>query len=69
MATTTLQIDGLGATAATAHIEKALESVPKVSSVKVESGQGRVHIDHEGADEAKLMAALQALGYDQVKRA
>lgn len=69
MQTTILKIAGLGATSATAHIEKALEAVPGVASVRVESGEGKALVEHDGADEKKLLTALRAVGYDQVQRA
>ncbi len=67
MASITLQISGLGTTAATAHIEKALESVPRVRSVRVQSGEGYAVVEHDGASPEKLVNALRSVGYDQVK--
>jgi len=46
-----------------AHIEKALEAVPRVTSVKVEPEENRAIVDHNGADQGDLTAALKPLGY------
>jgi copper chaperone CopZ len=66
MPITTIRIEGLGATAATAHLEKALEAVAKVDSVRMDTAAGAAHVEHHGADEEELMRALHAQGYDQV---
>lgn len=67
METTTLEIEGLGATSATAHIEKALEAVPHVSSVRVDTGNGKAWVEHDGADRSELLRALRSVGYDQAR--
>lgn len=65
METTTVDIEGLGATSATAHIEKALEAVPRVASVRMDTGGGKALIEHDGADKQALLRALRSVGYDQ----
>ena len=67
MATTILQITGLGTTAATSHIEKALEAVPRVAAVRMQSDEGRAVVEHDGADPQQLLAALRSVGYDEVQ--
>jgi hemin uptake protein HemP len=47
----------------TAHIEKALEAVPRVNSVRVDPGEHQAIIDHDGADERELTSAVKQLGY------
>lgn len=66
MAALTIRIEGLGATAATSHLEKALEAVAKVDSVRMDTSAGRAIVEHHGADEQELLRALRAQGYDQV---
>jgi copper chaperone CopZ len=67
MATMTLKVEGLGATAATAHLEKAVEAVAKVDSVRMDTASGRVLVEHHGADQTELVNALKAVGYDEVR--
>ncbi len=44
--TTQLQIEGTNALAESAHLQKALEAVPGVQSVRVETHEGRITIEH-----------------------
>ena len=46
-----------------AHIEKALEAVPGVNSVKVEPAENQAIVEHDGADERELTSAVKQLGY------
>lgn len=46
-----------------AHIEKALEAVPRVNSVTVEAAEHQATVEHEGADEQELTDAVKQLGY------
>lgn len=46
-----------------AHIEKALEAVPRVSSVTVEPAEHQATVEHDGADEQELASAVKQLGY------
>ncbi len=64
MKTTQLQIETSGALGESAHLQKALEAVPGVQSVRVESESNRATIEHDGADEQKLVAAIKAAGHD-----
>ncbi len=52
------------ALADSAHLQKALEAVPGVQSVRVETHEGRITIEHAGAEKQKLVAAVKAAGYD-----
>ncbi|MBA4136160.1 MAG: hypothetical protein C0518_02445 [Opitutus sp.] len=47
----------------TAHIEKALEAVPRVNAVTIETAQNQAIVDHDGADERELTNAVKQLGY------
>jgi copper chaperone CopZ len=60
---TRLKIAKLTAATDTAHIEKALEAVPKVNSVRVEPSENQAIVDHDGADERQLTTAVKQLGY------
>lgn len=62
---TTIELEQLGEFAATSPIERALESVPRVSSVQVEDGKAVV--EHAGADMDELLDALRVLGYDRAQ--
>ena len=46
-----------------AHIEKALEAVPHVSSVRVEPDENQALVEHDGADKSELTTAVKQLGY------
>ena len=60
---TRLKIAKLTDATDTAHIEKALEAVPKVNSVRVEPDENQAIVDHDGADERELTLAVKQLGY------
>lgn len=63
MNTTRLKIAKLAGATDTEHIEKALEAVPRVKSVKVEPEENQAVINHEGADEHEFTQAVKQLGY------
>jgi copper chaperone CopZ len=63
MHTTRLKIAKLSGATDAAHIEKALEAVPRVKSVKLEPEENQAIVDHEGADERELTTAIKQLGY------
>lgn len=58
---TKLKIKGMTNVASVAHIEKALEAVPHVTEASVIVGEG-ASIEHDGADEQKLIRAVAAAG-------
>jgi copper chaperone CopZ len=60
---TRFKIAKLSGATDTAHIEKALEAVPRVNSVKVDAAENEAVIDHDGADEGELTTAIKQLGY------
>ena len=61
---TRFKISNLTGATDTGHIEKTLEAVPRVSSVRVEPAESRATVEHDGADERELTAAIKQLGYD-----
>jgi len=61
--TTCVKIAKLTAATDVAHIEKALESVPRVNSVRMEAAEHQAIVDHDGADAQELAAAVKQLGY------
>lgn len=63
MATTQIKIAKLSGATDAAHLEKALEAVPHVQSVRVDLGANSAFIEHDGADPAQLTAAIKQLGY------
>lgn len=60
---TRLKIAKLTDPADAAHLEKALEAVPRVNSVRLEPDEHQAVIDHEGANEQEFIAAARQLGY------
>ena len=63
MNTTRLKIAKLSGATDIAPIEKALEAVPRVKSVKVEPEENQAIVDHDGADERELTNAVKQMGY------
>jgi copper chaperone CopZ len=60
---TSMKIAKLTAATDSAHVEKALEAVPKVRSVALDLSRHQVTVEHEGADEDELRNAVKQLGY------
>jgi copper chaperone CopZ len=60
---TRLKIAKLTDASDTAHIEKALEAVPRVTSVRVQPSENQAIVEHDGADERELTASVKQLGY------
>ena len=46
-----------------AHIEKALEAIPRVNSVRMDPAENQAIVDHDGADERELTTAIKQVGY------
>ena len=63
MATIRLKIAKLAAATDTAPIEKALESVAHVSTVRIDAAANEAVVEHDGADEQQLTAAVKQQGY------
>lgn len=63
MSTLHLKIAKLDDATDTAHIEKALEAVPRVQSVQVVPESHEVLIEHDQADTEELTNAVKQLGY------
>ena len=64
MKTTQIQLADVPSLGGDSHIEKALRAVPGVHELKVEGAAKRVTIEHEDADPAKLVQAIQATGVE-----
>jgi copper chaperone CopZ len=60
---TRMKIAKLTEPADATHIEKALEAVPNVRSVQVDVEENEALVQHEGAEESELTAAVKSLGY------
>lgn len=60
---TKLKIAKLDAATDAAHIEKALEAVPRVSAVRIEPEENAAVVEHDGADLGDLTSAVKQLGY------
>lgn len=63
MSTTRLKIAKLAGTNDAVHIEKALEAVPNVTSVKIDQESNEALVEHEGADQDELTQAIKQQGY------
>lgn len=59
---TDLHISGLKNLTSTAHIEKTIESFPRVQAVQIDPERERAIVEHEGADLAKIRGALAEAG-------
>lgn len=64
---TTLKVEGLNATAENAHLEKAIEAIPGVESVEMDSGHKTILVEHQNVPEKELLTALQAAGYGEAQ--
>lgn len=63
MKTTELRVTGMVCDACVRHVEKALQGVGGVQSVRVDRAAGRATAEHTGADEDALAAAVVEAGY------
>jgi copper chaperone CopZ len=63
MKTTHLRIAKLAGATDAAHLEKALEAVPRVQSVKIDLATHEAIIEHDEADPQELTRAVKGLGY------
>ena len=46
------------------HLEKSIESVPHVQSVRVDAGASTIVIEHDGADLEAVRATLREEGFE-----
>lgn len=63
MTTTEIKIAKLSDATDAAHLEKALEAVPHVQSVRVDPETHSARVEHDGADPRQLTEAVKRLGY------
>lgn len=57
-------IDGMTCASCVSRVERALRAVPGVLEASVNLATNRASVEHAGADEAALIAAVQRAGYD-----
>jgi P-type Cu+ transporter len=57
-------IDGMTCASCVSRVERALRAVPGVIDASVNLATNRAGVEHAGADEAALIAAVQRAGYD-----
>lgn len=60
---THIQIAKLEGATDAAHLEKALEAVPRVQSVKIDPAAHEAIVEHDAADVQELTTAVKRLGY------
>ncbi len=58
-----MTINDLKGATDTGHLEKALESVPHVTSVEIDPAAHQAIIEHDGATLQELTTAVEAVGY------
>lgn len=46
------------------HLEKSVESVPHVQSVRVDVGESAVIVEHDGANPDEVLRALRQEGFE-----
>jgi copper chaperone CopZ len=63
MPTTQIKIAKFSDATDAAHLEKALEAVPRVQSVRIDPEIHAAFVEHEGADPKELTEAVKRLGY------
>lgn len=63
----TLHISGLQTIGGTAHLEKAIEAVPRVSSVRLDPDAERVLVQHDGAAPDEVLRAARSSGFTEVR--
>ncbi|HWA87011.1 MAG TPA: heavy-metal-associated domain-containing protein [Opitutus sp.] len=63
MSTTPIKIEAAASANEFGHIEKALEAVPRVSSVEVGPAAGTATVEHDGADVGEMKAAVRGVGF------
>ena len=63
MSTTRLKIAKFSDATDAEHIEKALEAVPHVASVRLDPAENQAIIEHDGVDVDALKSAVKELGY------
>jgi copper chaperone CopZ len=50
-------------TAASAHLEKSIESIPRVRTVTLQPEAEEVHVEHDDAPIREIVAAIRHEGY------
>lgn len=63
METTQLQVSGMICDACAGHVEKSLRNVAGVRSVRIDRAGGRATVEHVGAEDRELIAAVADAGY------
>ena len=66
MTTTHIRIAQLTGATDAAHLEKALEAVAGVQSVRIDPAGNQAIVEHDAADPRELALAVKQLGYSPV---
>ena len=59
-----LKIEGMSCAHCVAHVTRTLQAVPGVQSAEVQLAAGRALVQHENADVAAMLSALDEAGYE-----
>lgn len=61
---TTLDVEGMTCHSCVRHVQGALRELDGVRSVEVQLREGKVLVEHEGAETVALIEALRDAGYE-----
>lgn len=59
----------MNCSACAAHVRRAIEALPAVTSVTVDLAAATATVEHQGADPEAICAAVEEEGYDASLRA
>jgi len=60
----TLKINGMSCNHCTSSVQKALESIPELSSIVVNLGKGRATFENTGASREDIRSAISKIGFE-----
>lgn len=64
LVTTELKIEGMSCAMCVGHVTRALGEVPGVTAANVDLEGGKASVQHDGADLAMMIAAVEEEGYE-----
>lgn len=64
-----LKVTGMTCSKCVQHVKRALLSIPGVRTAEVDLAEGLARIEHEGADMAAMITAIEEEGYEATESA
>ena len=64
-----IKVTGMTCSKCVQHVRQALLSIPGVQTAEVDLAEGLARIEHEGADMAAMINAIQEEGYEATESA